>query len=206
MIAEIPVSIVAEAENYWESEGFPLFRNPNDGDRVLFLSWSPAQERPVLLIRQPDGDGEYGEAASMAALSLPARLPRAFACEGETVGAISTGFTDFDGDHFSEVTFDEAWHAALFQAWLDKNGVAVCIRPSTAMVEEKLINDHAEMASFELDRSLRYAGFKAMGIRGEIRDCVAKCWREERELPTGKRILAGTTVTFPDAGALCQNG
>jgi hypothetical protein len=196
MNIETPSSIIAQAEDYWESEGIPLLREPRPGDQILILGFSLGQEKPVLLSREPNADEDYGVAAAEAFDVLHNHIPDCFTCDGETVANVSTGFTDGCCEYYSEITFDEYWHVSLFQGWLDENNIAICIRPSAAMEDDKVISDHVALARFDIDRSIRYAAFKAMGVRYEIRKFVNECWTKRRQLPTGTHLLSGVTVTF----------
>ena len=114
------------------------------------------------------------------------------------VATVSTGFYDGYCDYYSEITFDKYWHISLFQKWLDKHNFAICILPSKAIEENKIINDHAALAKFEFDRSIKYASLKVTGIRSAIREFIKKYWKEKRQLPIGTHEVSSVTVTFQD--------
>ena len=194
---ELPSSIVTQSEEFWDSEGTPLLRKPNPGDQILILDWSLGQEQPVLLSREPNGDEDYGAAAAEAAYLLPGSVPSTFTSDGKFVAHLSSGFYDGNCDRYEEITFPEYWHATLLQFWMDANEIPICIRPSSRMQDDKVTNDHVDLAQFSFDRTTKYAGFKAMGIRHKIREYVGECWRTNRALPQGLHTLpGGVEVTF----------
>ena len=195
---EVPKEIVTQAEEFWDIEGIPLLRDPMPGEKVLILGWSRGQELPVLLSSDTDSDDDYGvQSSAEAANILPDDLPRNFTCEGIAVAKLGRGFYDGNCDEFTEITFPSYWHATLLQCWMDANGVPICIRPSSAMQDDKIISDHVALANFSYDRTMKYAAFKGMSIRGEIRRYVGECWRSTRTLPQGtQRLPSGTEVTF----------
>lgn len=202
MTFEIPKEIVSQAESFWDDEGIPLLRPVRSGEQILILGWSLAQEMPVLLSREAEGDEDYQAFAREAVSRLPDDFPDSMTCEGEVVCEVGYGFYDVYGDRTTEITFLKLWHATLLQYWLDAQGVPICIRPSRGMEDEKIISDHAYMTHYSFDRSIRYAAFKDMSIRYAIRCYVDECWRKDRKLPTGSHTLAnGVVVTFPKFGA-----
>ena len=193
---EVPKEIVRQAEAFWDDEGVPLLREPRTNERVLILGWSIGQELHCLLTKENEGE-DYAESASEAENSLPDNLPSQFTCAGETVTSLRRGFYDGNGDEWSEITFAKPWHASLLQCWLDNDGIPICIRPSSAMQDERAISDHVARAGYSFDRTIRYAAFKDMSIRYEIRTYVGAFWSANRELPTGTHTLQnGTTVAF----------
>ena len=193
---EVSKEIVSHAESFWDDEGLPFLRAAAQGEHVLILGWSAGQELPCLLIEEADGD-DYGESAREADILFPNNLPSEFTCEGKIVASLSREFYDGNCERLAEVTFLNAWHATLLQCWLDKEGVPICIRPSSSMQDEKVISDHTAHASHSFDRTIRHAAFKNMSIRHEIRAHVGACWSTNRALPTGTHTLpSGTAVTF----------
>ena len=199
MSYEVPKEIVSQSESFWDDEGIPFLRAATSGEQVLILGWSIGQELPCLVTRETEEE-DYGESAREADNLLPDILPSEFTCEGETVASLSRGFYDGNCDRWAEVTFTKAWHATLLQCWLDNEGIPICIRPSSAMEDEKVISDHVARAGYSFDRTIRYAAFKDMSIRHEIRTYVGACWSANRVLPTGTHTLrSGTSVTFPSA-------
>ena len=196
---EVPKEIASQAESSWDDEGIPLLREAKPGEQVLILGWSAGQELPCLVTRETEGE-DYGESACEADNLLPDNLPSEFTCKGETVASLSRGFYDGNCERWAEVTFAKAWHATLLQCWLDNAGIPICIRPSSAMQDDKVISDHVARAGYSFDRTMRYAAFKDMSIRHEIRAYVGACWTANRSLPTGTHTLPiGAVVTFHSA-------
>lgn len=198
---EIPREVVSESEEFFEYEGIPLLRPAKPGEERLILGWSLAQEKPVLLSRNVEDGEDYQPLAEAATKMLPDSFPTTLTCEGDIVCKVGHGFYDVYGDRTAEITIEEAWHSSLLQFWLDMHKLPICIRPSINLEDEKVIRDHAELASYSFDRSIRYAAFKEMGIRHAIREYVRECWLRDRRLPKGAYTLTnGVVVTFPNTG------
>lgn len=201
MMYEVPQYILSRAEEFWDEEDLPLLRDPKAGEIVLVLGWSTGQELPVLYskdISVNEDRAEDVESAEEAAQILSERdIPSGFTCDGKVVGRLKSGFYDGNGDWWDEITFSNVWHATLLQRWFDENEIPICIQVSSSMRDEKVITDHVSLARYDIDRAIKYAAFKDMSIRHEIREYVTECWKKRRELPSGSHFMpSGTLVTF----------
>lgn len=199
MTFDIHKEIVAQAKEYWDDESMPLLRLPTKDDHILILGWSTGQDQSVLLAWQPDPDEDFGEAAAKAAEALPEDLPDGFTCDGDVVAKLKSGFYDGNGDWYSEITFQEEWHATLLQAWLDDAGHHICILPSEKMSTDKTITDHVNRAGFNFDRTIRYAAFKAMSLQYEARQYTEDYLTNQGQLPLGSHTLPSGAVVFFNA-------
>ena len=194
----IPSHVAAEAEEHWDLYSRPLLRQRQPGEAPLILDWSSAQEKPVLLSDEPPAMlEEYGQLAAEADYLLPPELPDRFSCAGDEIAKVSRGFHDVYGDYCHEVTIEKLWHATLIQYWLDAENVPICIQASEAMRLGSAINDHASLAIYSFDRTIRYAVFKEMGIRHDIRIFVRDYWEAHGKLPVGVFTLpSGVKITW----------
>lgn len=198
MEIDIALAEVEKSRQYWDDEGLPLFRQPENGEKILILGWSIGQGKEVLLSRELKPDEDYGDAAAEALNIIDDYLPSGFVCEGKLVAKIETGFSDGMCDWYSEVTFDQPWHVTLLQNWLDKQGAKICIQPSEESLQDKAISDHVVRAEYkiDIDKKMRYAAFRHMSIQNAIRLFVTNYWDAHKALPYGNHHIDGVDVYF----------
>ena len=140
---------------------------------------------------------EYGQLAAEAGLSAPARTAGSvFPVRAMRIANLPADFT-MSMAIIAMRSRLRSWHATLIQYWLDTENVPICIQASEAMRLSSAVNDHASLAIYSYDRTIRYAVFKEMGIRHDIRIFVHDYWEAHDKLPIGVFTLpSGVKITW----------
>jgi hypothetical protein len=197
MELNLPRKIVQEALSFWEEQGAPLLRSPTPNDRIIILGQSQCQDKFVLLDRELQCDDEYTESANAVLGLISIDIPSEFTCGTEIVAEISTSFTDSYGDWLFEITFNEEWHATLLQSWFDTKNLHLCIQETSSAKNQKMFEEHASIARYAIDTTIRHAALQHMGIRNKIGQYIAQFWQSHGELPKGQHTVDGTVIIFP---------